>query len=165
VPSRGPERKSGAALLLLPTAFLVAGTLLLLRLHFQPPTVPPYAMMGVAGTQELDLHRGGTFEMNLSPLGHVEGAVAVRAFFVRDDIVRPWNAPFVVAPDGSVRIAGPVDTPFADLPPGRWEVAVAVGRPETLPTTPREILRARDARTDKRPAAWQLVRERVRLLG
>jgi hypothetical protein len=164
VPSRGRAGKS-AATLLLPVAFLVTGALLLLRLHFQPPTVPPYAILGAAGTEELELRHGGTFEMDISPLGRVGGAVAARAFFVRDDTVRPWNAPFVVARDGSVRIGGPVDALFADIPPGRWEIAVAVGRPETLPTTPLEILRARDAGSDKRPAAWQLVRERVRLLG
>jgi hypothetical protein len=164
VPSRTRAGKSSAALLLLLAAFLVAGALLLLRLHFQPPTVPPYAVLGAAGTPELELRRGGAFEMDISPLGHVTGAVAARAFFVRDDTVRPWNAPFAVALDGSVRIAGPVDTLFADIPPGRWEVAVAVGRPETLPTMPLEILSARAARTDKGPAPWQLVREHIRLL-
>lgn len=157
--------RSGVAVLLLPAAFLVAGALLLLRLHFQPPTVPPYAILGAAGTEELELRRGGTFEMDISPLGQVAGAVAARAFFVRDDTVRPWNAPFVVARDGSVRIAGPVDVLFADAMPGRWEIAVAVGRPETLPTTPLEILRARAAKGEMGPAAWRLVRERVRLPG
>jgi hypothetical protein len=47
------------------------------------------------------------------------------------------------------------------VPEGPWEVAIAVGRPEVLPTAPRDITRSMDA--DKRPSAWRVVRERIRL--
>jgi hypothetical protein len=64
-----------------------------------------------------------------------------------------------VAGDGTVRIAGDVDTLFAGVPKGEWEVAVAVGRPETLPTAPNDVLRARDQH--EASVSWRLVRERV----
>jgi hypothetical protein len=41
-------------------------------------------------------------------------------------------------------------------------VAVSVGRPEVLPTAPRDVLEAR-ARDHGGPTAWRLVVERVRL--
>ncbi|MGH7271986.1 MAG: hypothetical protein ACREJ3_16270, partial [Polyangiaceae bacterium] len=63
--------------------------------------------------------------------------------------------------DGSIRIAGAVDTLFAGVPKGDWVVAVAVGRPATLPTAPRDVLRER---TEDVPSmSWRLVRERIRL--
>jgi hypothetical protein len=60
-----------------------------------------------------------------------------------------------------VRISGPVDSLFAGVPPGPWQVAVAVGRPETLPTAPRDVLRARDS--DGGTTAWRLVVVPIRL--
>jgi hypothetical protein len=107
------------------------------------------------------LAQGTTFEMILRPASPVAGAIGTRAFLLRGDEVRPWNAPASVGLDGSVRIAGPVDTLFAGVPGGPWEVAIAVGRPEVLPTAPRDITRSIDA--DKRPSAWRVVRERIRL--
>ena len=66
---------------------------------------------------------------------------------------------------GTVRLDGAVDTLFAGVPLGAWDVAIAVGRPETLPTAPRDILRARDAGASDADAAWRLVRERIVLGG
>jgi hypothetical protein len=101
--------------------------------------------------------------MDLRPSAPVDGAVAARAFLLRGDAVRPWSIPFAVERDGTVRIVGPVDTLFAGVPSGAWEVAIAVGRPENLPTDPRDVLHARDRAADSGAAAWHLVRERVRL--
>jgi hypothetical protein len=140
--------------------------LLVLRLHFQPPTVPEFVVDHAGPAPPLvDLHPGESFVMDLRPLGPVQGAIGARAFLLRGDTVRPWDVPFVVGRDGSVRIAGPVDTLFAGVPAGVWEIAVAVGRPENLPTAPHDVLRARDAAGDAGAAAWHLVVERVRLGG
>jgi hypothetical protein len=61
-----------------------------------------------------------------------------------------------------VRITGPSAALFAGVPEGSWDVAVSVGRPEVLPTAPRDVL---EARTHDRgsAAAWRLVIERVQL--
>jgi hypothetical protein len=153
------------AVFLVPAAVGVAALLLVLRLHFQPPTIPPYAIVDADPSSVVDLRHGGRFELTLRPEREVSGAVGARAFLVRDGAVRPWDPPFAVDRDGSLRIEGPVDTLFADVPPGKWEVAVAVGRPENLPTAPLDVLRARDAGPTDRAAAWRLVREQVRLGG
>jgi hypothetical protein len=100
--------------------------------------------------------------MELRPTAPVEGAVGARGFLVRDNVVRPWDAPFVVDRDGTVRIAGAVDSLFAGVPSGEWDIAVAVGRPENLPTAPRDVLRARDS-SGGGAASWHLVVERGRL--
>jgi hypothetical protein len=162
--------QSRVALVLVPAAAAAAGALIWLRLHFQPPTVPVYAFASDSGSAEpilpatfLPLLPGARFEVELRPATPVKGAVGARAFLLRGDEVRPWDPPFSVDADGSVRIAGPVDTLFARVPAGEWEIAVAVGRPEELPTAPRDVLRGRDAGAG--PAGWRLVRERVRLGG
>jgi hypothetical protein len=165
--SETPRPSSILALLLVPAAAVVAGTLLALRLHFQPPTVPPYTLVDRGESQPLV--GGGRFEVTVRPTAEVKGAVGARAFLLRgrgggpDTEVRPWDPPVLVARDGSVRIAGSVDVLFAGVPAGEWEIALAIGRPETLPTAPKDILRARAADTDAGPAAWRLVRERIRL--
>jgi hypothetical protein len=156
------------ALALLPAAGLVAVGLVGLRMHFQPPTVPEYTM-APAASAEITLAPGDAFALELRPTAPVTGAVAARGFLVRGEEVRSWTAPFTTGPDGttpssvaadgSVHIEGTVASLFAGVPPGDWEVAIAVGRPENLPTAPRDVLRARDA--DPRALSWRLVRERV----
>jgi hypothetical protein len=146
------------ALALVPGAAVVAVVLVSLRLHFQPPTVPHFVVTG-AGPDAVTLDAGANFELELRPLEPVTGAIAARGFLLRGDMVRPWDPPFSVTGDGTVRIVGPVDALFAGVPPGPWEVAVAVGRPETLPTAPGDILKARGDQPDT--AGWRLLRERV----
>jgi hypothetical protein len=154
-------RPSAFVLFLLPAAVAVAGALLALRLHFQPPTVPPYAI--ASASDELSVRPGGRFEIDIRPAVPVTGAVGARAFLLRGNVVRPWDPPVDVARDGSVRIAGSVDTLFANVPPGPWEIVVAVGRPETLPTAPQDVLRRFGADVDAGAAAWRLVRRGIRL--
>jgi hypothetical protein len=155
------ERRSKLALLVVPAAVCVTGALLALRLHFQPPTVPPYTLADPDGITVL--RPGGRFEVDILPAAPVAGAVGARAFLVRGSEVRPWDPQFEVTRDGSAHLSGTVDTLFAGVSPGDWEIDVAVGRPETLPTAPRDILRGRDADVDAGMAAWRLVRKRVRL--
>jgi hypothetical protein len=149
------------AVLVVPAAAVVAGLLLLVRMRLEPPTVPPYAR-AAAGEDPIVARPGGRFALAIEPLGMVQGAVGARAFLARGDEVRLWDPPFSVDRDGSVHVEGTVDVLFRDVPAGPWELDVAVGRPETLPTAPRDILRARDA-TDSGAgwAPWHLVRARV----
>ena len=158
------RRRSVVALLLIPAAILVTATLLLLRLRMEPPTVPGYALAAADGGPVV-LRAGERFRLVVEPERRVIGAVAARGFLLRGDEVHAWDAPFTVDRDGSIRLDGPVDALFAGIAPGPWEVAVAVGRPETLPTAPRDVLRARDAEAGTGDAAWRLVREHVVLGG
>ena len=153
--------RNKVAALLVPAAGVVALTLVALRMHFEPPTVPPYALARPADGAVLS--QGGRFDVTLRPASPVRGIVGARGFLVRDEEVRPWDPPFRVDADGAVRIEGDVDVLFAGVPPGPWTVAIAVGRPEVLPTAPRDVLRARA--DDGSPASWRLVRERVQLAG
>jgi hypothetical protein len=155
------ERRSTLALFIAPAAIAGAGALLALRLYFQPPTVPPYALVGTSDAAVL--RPSGHFDMDIHPAVPVIGAVAARAFLLRGSEVRPWDPPFEVARDGSIRLTGGVSALFAGVPAGEWEIAVAVGRPETLPTAPNDILRRRDESADAGTAAWRLVRERIHL--
>ena len=157
----GTKRRSIAPLLLVPAAVLVTATLLVMRMRLEPPTVPAYALAPIADAGELLLHPADPFRLTLRPDGAVEGAVAARGFLLRGNDVRAWDPPFTVDRDGTVRLDGSVGGLFADVPLGPWDVAVAVGRPETLPTAPRDVLRARDADAASQNAAWRLVRERI----
>jgi hypothetical protein len=159
----GPSASRGklVALLLVPAAVAVAGGLLLLRLRLEPPTVPGFVLAGDGGV--IAVTRGEMYVVTVSPQAPTTGAIGARAFLLRGDEVRPWTAPYSVALDGTVTVSGPVDVLFEGVPPGDWEVAIAVGRPETLPTAPRDILRARDA--GAADAAWRLVRQRVTIGG
>ena len=145
------------ALVLVPGAALVAVGLVTLRLHFQPPTVPTFAIANAKDDESLG--PADPFVLEIHPQRALEGAIAARGFLLHGDDVRPWDPPFTVTADGTVRIAGPTDTLFAGVPRGPWEIAVAVGRPETLPTAPKDVLRARDQ--DAGDVSWRLVRERV----
>ena len=146
------------ALLLVPAAIALAVVLLVMRVRLEPPTVPPFELLD-GGTAVI--HPGGRFVMEVEPVGQVVGAVGVRGYLVQGDTVRPWDPPVDVVRGGTVHIEGPVDRLFAGVPPGEWDVALAVGRPETLPRAPVDVLQARG--TDAGAAAWRLVRMRVRL--
>lgn len=158
------EHRSIAGLLVVPAAALVAGVMLFLRMRVEPPTLPPYAVSGVADAGETTLRPLGptdTFHLALEPQSEVQGAVGARAFLLRGQEVLTWEPTFLVERDGTVRIDGKVATLFAGVPPGAWDIAVAVGRPETLPTKAADVLRDAGAGD----AAWHLVRTRVVLGG
>jgi hypothetical protein len=145
---------------LVAAAIATATLLLALRLRLEPPTVPGYFLRGAdEGGPPPALHPGQLFRIDIEPEGQVTGAIGARAFLVRGDEVRPWEPTFDVDRDGSVHVAGKVEKLFADVPPGAWELAVAIGRPETLPTAPHDSPRAPDGGTTE--AAWRLVRERI----
>jgi hypothetical protein len=133
--------------------------MLTLRLHFEPPTVPTYELLGDAGDVVV-LERGSRFAMEVAPSLEVQGAITSRAFLVRGTEILPWKAPLEIGREGSVHVEGRVDALFAGVPPGEWDVVLAVGRPEMLPNDPREVLRSGPADGG---AAWRLVRQRIRL--
>jgi hypothetical protein len=164
-PVSAPAHRA-VAVLLVPAAVVVALLLVWLRVRFQPPTLPPYVGGdegdgGQVAPTPVTLVPGGRFEMDVRPTAPVQGAVAARGFLLRGDDVRPWDPPFAVSADGVVRIAGPVDELFSGVPQGSWQVAIAVGRPEFLPTAPHDVLRARDQGSET--ATWHLVLKPVRL--
>lgn len=152
------------ALLLVPAGAAVAAGLVALRVHFQPPTVPGYALEGDAGA-EVTLRPGATFEMVLRPSAPVTGAVGARGFLFGEGDRRPWDPPFSVAVDGTVSATGTREALFPGVPPGDWDIAVAVGRPETLPTRPGDFLAegGHDAGDGER-TAFKVVHERLHLL-
>ena len=188
-------------MLVAPTAVLVAGVLLALRLHFQPADVPRYVLArprdgGEAGDARnapaTALAPGSRFELEAQPSVEVQGAVTARAFLVPlpPPRLRPadagaedrgtsgewrerrewraWRVPMEIGRDGSVHVAGPVDSLFAGVPPGEWEIVLAVGRPEMLPNDERELLRAaggeeHGGEEDAGARAWRIVRERILL--
>jgi hypothetical protein len=163
--------RNAIALLLAPSAAVAAGALVLFRLHFQPPNVPRYqasvvadveARAGDAGPADEQTLRGDSeLEIELRPQRPVTGAVGARAFLLRGDEVHAWDPPFSVGLDGIVRLSGRVDKLFEGIHGGRWEVAIAVGRPEVLPTAPRDVLARRN--DDPVLAGWHLVRTPVRI--
>jgi hypothetical protein len=158
--AKDAPKRNRAALLLAPAAAAVAAGLMLLRLHFEPPAVPAYSLPPAAASSVTPLARGGSFVLDLRPQTPVVGAVAARGFLLQGDQVTPWDPPFSVDVDGTVHIAGTVDVLFKGVPAGVWEVAVAVGRPEMLPTAPQDVLRAR---AGKSPDTWHLAWERVEI--
>jgi hypothetical protein len=149
-----------AALLVAPAAVVAAAVLLVLRLRLEPPTVPAYVL--VEGGPPV-LSKDARFEMVVDPTNQVTGAIGVKAFLLQNDTVRPWDPPVDVERGGTVRVEGPVDRLFAGVPAGDWDVALVVGRPETLPTATADVLRARNASADGGAAAYHLVRMHVRL--
>jgi hypothetical protein len=152
------EGKSGraVALLLVPGAALLAIVMLVLRVHVQPLTIPPYSI-AVGSTTEL--RPGGQFSLQLDPRGPLTGAVTAKAFLTQGAQMHPWEPIFLVDKDGTIHVAGPVDTLFAGVPAGEWELDVVVGRPELLPQSPRDALKGRDAEVSG--GAWRLLHERV----
>jgi hypothetical protein len=164
------EGRSGktAALVLVPTAVLVAVVMLALRMRIEPPTVPPYriaASDGASASSTAVLRPGDKLALTLEPVGQLTGAITGRAFLIQGRQVRNVEPDFLVDRDGTIHVAGDVGKLFAGVAPGQWELAIAVGRPETLPRTPADVLRASDADAGGVEAAWVLVREAVRIGG
>jgi hypothetical protein len=148
------------ALLLVPGAALLAVVMLVLRVHVQPLTVPPYV---IAAGDSTELHAGGQFSLQLDPRGPLTGAVGARAFLTQGAQIRDWDPVFVVDKDGTIHVAGPVDKVFPGVPAGDWELDVVVGRPELLPRSAQDALKGHDV--DISGGSWHLLHERIRISG
>ncbi|HXX68625.1 MAG TPA: hypothetical protein VEK07_15665 [Polyangiaceae bacterium] len=164
--------RRAAAIALVPTAVATALALVVLRVHFQPPSLSRYVESTGGGDSDgaggvtlapVSLQPDGRFEMELRPTAPVRGAVGARGFLLNGDDVRPWDPPLSVSIDGIVRVVGPVERLFAGIPTGTWDVAIAVGRPEFLPTAPNDVVQARDH--GREGSGWQLLIKRIRLGG
>jgi hypothetical protein len=160
---RTSKRNPAVAVALIVTAVGAAAALVALRLHFQPPVVPLYALAADDAGPEERVVPNAPFAVTLTPTAPLEGAVALRGFLLRDDEVRPWDPPFVVNRDGTFHVVGRTEVLFAGVPDGAWDMAFAVGRPEVLPTAPRDVLRAREH--DPAERGWHLVRRRISVTG
>lgn len=144
------------ALLLVPGAAALAIVMLVLRVHVQPLTIPLYS---IAASSTTELRPGGQFSLQLDPRGPLTGAIMAKAFLLQGTQLHAWEPVFVVDKDGTIHVAGPVDTLFAGVPPGEWELEVVVGRPEQLPRTPDDAMKGRDVQVSG--GAWQLLHERL----
>jgi hypothetical protein len=91
-------------------------------------------------------HRDTEFEWVLRPKADFEHVVSVRAFaFVdggRAGLPLPLDDLAMVAPTGAIRIAGKIAE--LDLEPGRYTIALAVGRVEDLPTDAGSVIEAEE---------------------
>jgi hypothetical protein len=146
---------------------LAAAVLLFVRARDGSQTLPPYEVSFVGGEQPLrgpsatdpgehKFSRGQRFRILLRPRTALQDRVGAKLFLRRADDVRVWDAPVDVSNEGAIRVVTSLDT----LPPasdGAWELVVAVGRPDALPSTGAELDEAHAARGD-----YQLVTTHVR---
>lgn len=165
---RRPWRRLVPAL----AALAAAAAVLLLVLPRQAPPLPGYALslsseQAVrAGTPEPEVPRlgpGSQLDVLLRPETAVEGPVDVRAFLIRRGEARSWTPPLERSPEGAVRIRGPVEA-LLPVPPGEWTLAIAVGRPGTLPESPDEVrARVEEGRAPE-AGAWRLLTRKFLLV-
>jgi hypothetical protein len=76
------------------------------------------------------LSTGVTLELVMRPETEVEGAVGAKLYWVKDGWARRWPAVLEQAPGGAIRVRAPAAAPMGK---GPGEVAVLVGRPDSLP--------------------------------
>ncbi|WP_438007561.1 hypothetical protein WME89_01790 [Sorangium sp. So ce321] len=120
------------------------------------PPVPAYAVAVSGGDQTLrsapgaapenglatSVGPGSRLEISLRPATRVEGPLEVRAFLIRDGEAHPWDVKIELSRQGAARIAGDREALFQGVPAGRFQIALAIGRPGSLPTGPEDVLRA-----------------------
>ncbi|WP_437730065.1 hypothetical protein [Sorangium sp. So ce1335] len=99
-------------------------------------------------------------EITLRPATRVEGPLEVRAFLIRDGGARPWDVKVELSSQGAARIAGDRKTLFRGVPAGHLEIALAIGRPGSLPAGPEDVLRAPRLGP---PPGYRLLRREIRL--
>lgn len=106
--------------------------------------IPPYVAelaggddprpMGPDVTEQRVLLRAESrVALTLRPERAIEGDIGVRAFLAGDGGARPFDAPFVVATNGTVRLTGVAGELFREVPDGAFTIVVAVGRKRSLP--------------------------------
>jgi hypothetical protein len=105
----------------------------------------------------ITLQRGSTLDLVLRPSTPSGAPVTVRAFLVQGADARAWTPPMQRSPDGAVRIAGSVGD--LGIAAGTWDVVLAVGGADAVPTDPHVIATALGSPRTR--LAWQLLTTRV----
>ena len=153
-------------------AMAVAAAVLIGVFSRGEPPLPGYGLsfsseQGVrAGAPELEVPRlgpGSLVELVLRPEQAVEEPVEVRAFLLRPGEARAWTPPMERSSEGAVRIRGPVEA-LLSIPPGEWTLAIAVGRPGTLPEDPGEVLAFLEQGRAPEAGSWRLLTRRFLLV-
>ncbi|MCY1023557.1 hypothetical protein [Pyxidicoccus sp. MSG2] len=168
-PARGHRWRRLAPVL---GAVAAAAAVLLLALPREAPPLPGYTLSVSseqavrAGAPEPEVPRlgpGSRLDVLLRPEQAVDGPVEVRAFLLRPGEARAWTPPLERSPDGAVRIQGPVDA-LLSLAPGEWTLAIAVGRPGTLPEAPDEVLARVEEGRAPEAGTWRLLTRKFLLV-
>ncbi|MCP3137817.1 hypothetical protein [Pyxidicoccus xibeiensis] len=166
-PRRGLRRLAPAV-----AAMAAAAALLFVLLPRETPPLPGYSLSVSseqavrAGAPAQDVPRlgpGSRLDVLLRPEETVEGAVEVRAFLLRPGEVRAWTPPLERSAEGAVRIRGPVEE-LLSVPPGEWTLAIAVGRPGTLPEAPEELLAGVEEGRAPQEGPWKLLTQKLLLV-
>jgi hypothetical protein len=141
------------------------------RLLVAENALPAYSLAVTGGDQptrsasasaspEITVRVDSRLEILLRPATGVNGNVSVAGFIGQGGAWRPWNPPVQISTEGSARVAGTAGE-LMGVAPGTWDIALAVGRPGTLPSEADvEAELSHPARHD-----WQLFSSRVRLTG
>jgi hypothetical protein len=97
---------------------------------------------------------GSTLRLIARPATAVTQPVAVHGFLVREGQVRPWVPPMDRAPEGAVKIEGPVETLLPDAP-GEYTLVLVLGPAAPTPEQVSQWL------TGGPPANVQMLTSRV----
>jgi hypothetical protein len=136
------------------------------------PPLPGYALSLSSeqevrsGAPEAEVPRlgpGSLIDLILRPEQAVTEPVEVRAFLLRPGEARAWTPPMERSSEGAVRIHGSVES-LLSIPPGEWTLAIAVGRPGTLPTDPGELRFLVEAGRAPAAGSWRLLTRRFLLV-
>ncbi len=169
--ARGPRR---AAAMAFSIVALAAGTTLLLTLPARGPSpVPDYSITlvgeqtqrGPAAAAPLPVFGPGSeVDLVARPATATMGAVAARAFLLREGRVEAWSPPMEVSSAGSVRIAGSFEEVFRGIAPGAVDLVLAVGRPGSIPEVS-VVYPALVGASAPPEGAWRLVRIRAQIVA
>ncbi len=156
--------------------FAAAAAMTLVLWPSAPPPLPPYRLElsatalqqrgdapAVEGEIVVHLGAGDHVVVVLRPAARVEGPVAARAFWRGAGPAEVWSAPLEVADGGAVRLDGSGDALFGGRP-GRWEIAIAVGRPEAMPTDAAQVFQMLDEGGVDPEAPYRLLTARARVV-
>jgi hypothetical protein len=99
-------------------------------------------LVGLPSRDTVRVAPQATLTVTARPWTHVEGAIAVRAFLIRNGVATTWDVPVSVADDGSATIKGSAASLFPEAT-GDWAIVLAVGRPEALPATAAQLFEPR----------------------
>lgn len=118
---------------------------------------------GAAEAEVPRLGPGSLIDLILRPEQAVTEPVEVRAFLLRPGEAQAWTPPMERSAEGAVRIHGPVES-LLSISPGEWTLAIAVGRPGTLPTDPGELRPLVEEGRAPTAGSWRLLTRRFLLV-